>query len=244
MIFQSRFEELLRESGLTAKEFVSKFNASEPADIKLTESAISEIKNRSKERVPRSETIVKIAKFFNVSTDYLFGLSDTKTKNANIQIAAKTLDLSADVLELYVNYKKYHIGRYRRLLDFLLLDLSLDCERYVNKQKDSDPLNHWFDDQSLLHALEIAFNIYFPDENMRLNLVDDAIEGKDSFEYTDADGCSASLTVQQAKTALRLSLLRVLDEKQEDYNVILDGSMDSDECIHNYIRMKRASFNE
>ena len=48
---------------------------------------------------PDWETIVKIAKYFNVSTDWLLGISDFKTVSADIQNAINVTGLSESAIE-------------------------------------------------------------------------------------------------------------------------------------------------
>lgn len=50
----------------------------------------------SGKRVPNLEQIIKIAQFFDVSTDYLLGLSDNRTTNLELQAVCKYTGLSED----------------------------------------------------------------------------------------------------------------------------------------------------
>lgn len=65
-VFAERLKELRLENNLTLKELASLIGVS---DI-----AISRWENRL--RIPNIESLIAIAKFFKVSTDYLLGLED------------------------------------------------------------------------------------------------------------------------------------------------------------------------
>ena len=64
--FSERLKELRNENGLSQVEVGKKLG--------VTQSTIA--KWESNEREPAQEMLVEIAKFFNISTDYLLGLSD------------------------------------------------------------------------------------------------------------------------------------------------------------------------
>jgi len=55
-------------------------------------------------RTPNAQQIIEIAKFLNVSTDYLLGLSNVMSRNEDMQIAVKTTGLSEAAIE---KTKKY-----------------------------------------------------------------------------------------------------------------------------------------
>lgn len=61
-----RIQELRKDKNLSAKSLAQEF--------KVTERTVH--RWESGERVPPIETIVDLAKFFDVSTDYLLGLTD------------------------------------------------------------------------------------------------------------------------------------------------------------------------
>lgn len=66
---------------------------------KLTKSFVADIINGT--RQPKAQTIVRISKAFNISTDYLLGVTDIKTSaNDDINIAAKTTGLSTDIIKM------------------------------------------------------------------------------------------------------------------------------------------------
>lgn len=78
-----RINRLLVERGMTANELCDQLN--------IGTSTISNLKNKD----PTSETLIKIAVFLEVSTDYLMGLTDMKNLNS------KSLILTDNLLPLY-----------------------------------------------------------------------------------------------------------------------------------------------
>lgn len=69
-----RLQDLMKESGITQRE-LSK-------ELKISAGKMNDIINDSEKDIGY-RVFIKIAKYFNVSTDYLFGIDDTglKTKN-------------------------------------------------------------------------------------------------------------------------------------------------------------------
>ena len=151
MTFSERFSFLLSEyvkekDGKSARQFVNKFNNTDPKDITLTSSAVTEYQKDG--RTPRPDIIVKIATFFGVSTDFLLGVSDIRVKDESIQAAAKTLGISAEILERYCNTGAPAGNEHRSVLEFLLLD-------YSNVYAEQKQLSRVFD-YSLLSRLHNA----------------------------------------------------------------------------------------
>lgn len=59
----------------------------------------------SGKRVPNAEQIIEIAKFLNVSADYLLGLTDNKTTDIDLQAVCKYTGLNENAIE---NIRKYY----------------------------------------------------------------------------------------------------------------------------------------
>lgn len=66
------------------------------------------------ERDPDTSTVKKIAEIFNVSTDYLLGVNDTKEINEPIEIAASMKD-KADLSQMSDKDKAYILDLIERL---------------------------------------------------------------------------------------------------------------------------------
>lgn len=83
-IFAKRLKELREKCGLNQSDFAEKCGTSR-GSISFYEKG---------ERLPDIETIFNMAKHFNVSADYLIGLSDVSTKNETIRNVADVTGLS------------------------------------------------------------------------------------------------------------------------------------------------------
>ncbi len=64
--FNERLKELRIEKGLTQTELAKATNLSQGAIVHW----------ENKRRVPNADAVIVLAKFFNVSTDYILGLED------------------------------------------------------------------------------------------------------------------------------------------------------------------------
>jgi transcriptional regulator with XRE-family HTH domain len=72
-IFAKRFKKLRDEIGLTQDQMADKLGVSRPT--------IAGYESEEKNRVPRKETLIKIADTFGVSTDWLLGNTDNPNIN-------------------------------------------------------------------------------------------------------------------------------------------------------------------
>lgn len=87
LCFAQRFSSL--RSGKTQSEFAELLDISRPT-VGFYESG---------ERIPDAITLGRIARICNVSADWLLGLSDVKSVEQNIQVAAATLGISGKAAE-------------------------------------------------------------------------------------------------------------------------------------------------
>ena len=89
VIFSTRLEQLLIDNNLTQQEFSKKIDSST--------GAVSTYINALK--CPSISTLQRISKEFNISADYLLGLTDTPTLDENIQMISKYTGLSQRTIE-------------------------------------------------------------------------------------------------------------------------------------------------
>lgn len=88
-IFANRLKELREKIGLNQKECAEKLN--------ISRGSISFYENG--ERLPDIETIYNMATFFDVSADYLVGLTDVKTADTNIKAICDYTGVSQNVID-------------------------------------------------------------------------------------------------------------------------------------------------
>jgi len=96
--FKDRLKLLRKEKGLTQKELAKIFNSTDVAinryekglrELKLGYSMLSKLES-GEQNNPSLLSIITLAQFFDVSTDYLLGLSDERKPN----VIEKPIDLS------------------------------------------------------------------------------------------------------------------------------------------------------
>ena len=79
MSFGERFKELRLEKGLTQQELAEDFN--KIYGHTFSKPSISQYENGK--RTPENQALKNFASYFNVSIDYLLGVSDIKNNNIN-----------------------------------------------------------------------------------------------------------------------------------------------------------------
>lgn len=152
MGFQERFDLLLRNSQITARDFVRAFNDMPPKDIKVTESAVSEFQSPLKKRTPRAEVIIKIAAFFSVSTDYLLGVSDIQTRDESVQAAAAVTGIrpnSIEFLKDYLSTDKEAARNCITAIDVLVENL----REYVEKDRQIPTKGYYRNNHAILYMI-------------------------------------------------------------------------------------------
>lgn len=105
--FKKRFAELRAQSGLSQSK-LGKVLSLSPATIGYYENG---------DRLPDIETAARIAEYFNVSADYLLGLSDTMSTEHDMKTTCEVTGLSEDTIKALQEIKK-------RKADSLLLNFS------------------------------------------------------------------------------------------------------------------------
>lgn len=94
-LFRERFADLRAKSGLSIAALSDKTG--------ISETGLRNYESKKENRMPRVSELIEIAKTFNVSADYLLGLSDVPSLNADIQGVCKYTGLS----EMSVKWIKY-----------------------------------------------------------------------------------------------------------------------------------------
>ena len=89
--FSKRLIQLREQRGITQQELADK--------LKITRQSLSLYEKA--ERTINIELLARIADFFNVSTDYLMGRTDTATMNEDIQTACKITGLSEEAINKF-----------------------------------------------------------------------------------------------------------------------------------------------
>lgn len=107
-----KIKEIRKEHNLNQSEFGELFG--------LTQNTITNIENDK--RFPTYEILIEIAKRFNISVDYLTGLSEAKTNDIELKAICDYTGLTEDVIKNLHNRK----GRIKRILlceDMVVLEI-------------------------------------------------------------------------------------------------------------------------
>lgn len=106
-IFSKRFKLLRAKSGYTQQQMANLFNVTR-ACICYWESG---------KRVPDYVNLVELCKFFNVSSDYMLGVSDTRSTGLEDDKAEYSTDNYLDMSKLTDEHKRELINYYKYLLN-------------------------------------------------------------------------------------------------------------------------------
>lgn len=95
-IIAERIRAIVENSGLSQKAIAD--------NIGVSRQAISQYCDGS--TVPNADKLLKLAQFFNVSADYLLGLSETPTTNPEIKAICKYTGLTQESVKVLQYYRK------------------------------------------------------------------------------------------------------------------------------------------
>ena len=92
-VFATRLKELRAQNSISQKELASKIN--------VTYATLSSYENGSSGKIPSLEVVINIAHYFNVSVDYLLGIS---TKTGVNPFKRDLIELYESLINAVVNY--------------------------------------------------------------------------------------------------------------------------------------------
>ena len=106
----TRLRELTEETGVSQTELA--------AAIGVTRQAVNSYTLGN--TVPNSDVLINIARYFNVSTDYLLGISDVKSVNVTLKEICEMTGLSEKSITILQNILKLQKKSYINMLNFLI----------------------------------------------------------------------------------------------------------------------------
>lgn len=109
MNFSDRIKQLREEKDMTSSELAALFKKSESA-IRAWET------NRTK---PDADTLIKLAEYFECTTDYLLGISEFKNKSEITSINSELDDFSKKINEIPENFKSKYLQAVTHLLSIV-----------------------------------------------------------------------------------------------------------------------------
>ncbi len=112
---------------------ISQERLAEAVGIKR-QTVASYISGRTK---PDTEIIFRIAEFFNVSADYLLGLSDIPTIDPDINAAAKLTGLTSDSISTFKLLRELGIKKIQRFIDMELAAIQSDYDFVFDEETET-----------------------------------------------------------------------------------------------------------
>jgi len=115
-LFQDRLQQVINESGLNRSAFA--------ASIKVDRSTLPQLLTADNIRLPRADTVASIAEVYQVSIDWLLGLTQEGSMGANILPEALQVDAySTSILEKNLEWHREACGYKIRYVPTTLPDL-------------------------------------------------------------------------------------------------------------------------
>ena len=152
-VFRKRLIKLIDSTGMSDRKFVDEFNKKRSDGVTIYPSQISDIRNGK--RMPRLDVVIALAECFNVSLDYLTGLSNGNTKEVESKEIEKRTGLNADAAEKLIFLQRTsEAADIDILLSFLIEDCYENYSSWLEKgaeglAADAPP----YKPDSLLHLL-------------------------------------------------------------------------------------------
>lgn len=184
-IFAQRLGDLIKENGYTHENVAQ--------GIGVTRQGVG--KWVSGESVPDVLTAAKLAKFFNVSVDYLAGNSNIKTSNINLQAVCAFTGLNEDTVENIINRTSMPKPMYDKYTKTTYSATMFTSEYYEDNKKVLNTLLscHWF--------WEIIFNyVYMENIHQKsFNLQEDYIKARKLF----CEGAKSDVVYEAVEKAIQ-----------------------------------------
>ena len=202
-VIGQRINELLATNNVKQKELA--------AYLSIPDNTISYFAKGT--RVPNTEQIIKIAGYFNVSTDYLLGKTDVRTTDTELKNVAEYMGLSEDVIEKFARRNKWRKSFYEEQghTDILYLyDVFMD--RFFGEDMFS------IVEDAIIHAfLKALFISAFPDidlDKVRPYIQSHYVRGMNNIpkENTQHEIISTYFNVQQQLNLCTLDIDREFSE--------------------------------
>ena len=106
MMFGKRLESLRKAAGLSQAEFGRKLGEKYGDEFRLSQTVVSAYEKGIRDP-SNVKVYVKVADFFGVTTDYLFGVDDKKSTSLIDEVQRQISTLSEDTLQELLNYVLY-----------------------------------------------------------------------------------------------------------------------------------------
>lgn len=143
LTFGERLKDLIVGKNITAKQL--------SIDTGIKESAISAYQNASCTRVPRSDVVLTLSRYFNVSADYLFGLTHVKGSDDEVKLACTHTGLHESTVAFL--HEIYH---HQTPLSDTIVSI---IDRFLRTESNSRDLTYWVG--SAIHSAQNCKTLEF-----------------------------------------------------------------------------------
>lgn len=227
-----KIKKLQKEKRLDNKQLCDMFNYFKyddgfQDDILLSESSLSEIL-RCK-RTPGYPIIAKLARVFDVSTDYLLGLEKEKTNKPDVKVTSDVTKIPTDTIEkfsaLIEKFPKLQELSY--LLGFCLDDLVQMEEALSYKHESADSKEHKLMYDSILGKLYMILGLdwHSYDYNLVPSHILDIHDVSESDIATFPNGDSIKIDSSIIGESVGRSLGKSLTYRSMDYKLYKEGRL-------------------
>lgn len=154
MTFLRRFRELSNKSNKSYDELAAEFGATRQTVSKWI----------TGESIPNIDALFKMAKFFNVSTDYLLGISNTVSADANVKAAMEYTGLTEAAIERlhggfdYPEYYEMNIDDVEKEENLRVVSALITSHEFENMVSSLGEAAKWAYLESALSKLQMQRN--------------------------------------------------------------------------------------
>lgn len=107
--FHARLKQLIAEDGTKLRPLAKKLGVSSIG-------ILSDWQNGNK--TPRADSVLKLADYFGVTTDYLLGLTDIRTTSTSVRAAAELTGLSESAVNILSQMERPAVEKISKLIEF------------------------------------------------------------------------------------------------------------------------------
>lgn len=168
-------------------------------------------------RMPNTEQIIKIAQYFNVSTDYLLGLTTISTTDKNLKFVCEYTGLTENAIEVLHFYNKYDM-QLPKTASFLL-------ETEIGAIKDNQEQKLF--NLGFVSAVDGYLNIKKPlnEVNYYISKSGEVVEDNSSWENKSIDEIiSLGINFRQSNVVEKLLLDNIIEILKQVKGDIYNGN--------------------
>ncbi len=217
--FAIRLGELRNEKGLSQEELAS--------SLEIDRGTIA--KYETQKRIPSYEHLTSFAHYFDVSTDYLLGLTDNKTTNTELQSVCEYTGLSDTAIQALTLIKGSDLSSDISLL-LSQMGQSVNASIYTNEPD-------YGADISLLQKISLYFNTFNTEDNQRLYI---SKSGKIINSASTDEDYTSKLSYQDCIAIKGVSIDEIIDrimlnDIEETLNILKRVSLDNNPKYQKYL---------